>query len=367
MTVREQVRYWGIGLAIFIGLLWLLSAALLPFVLGAAIAYLTDPLADWLEKHGLSRILATVVITVASIGTVIVAILLVVPLLVGQIEEVVNQTPLFVEEARLLISAWLPEIQEEGSFLNRALANLRENAQKWSVGLLQQIGSFGIAVINLAAVLLVTPVVAFYLLMDWDHMIEGIDDYLPREHRNEIRYIARELDNVLAGFVRGQLTVCMILGTFYAIGLMIVGLNFGLLIGVFAGLISFIPFVGSVLGGLLSVGVAAAQFWDDPIWILVVAVIFAIGQVAEGNFLTPKLVGDKVGLHPVWLMFALSAFGVVFGFVGLLVAVPCAAAIGVIGRYMANQYKGGRLYQGGPEWRRAMRAKIQQAREPHDE
>ncbi|MEL7469424.1 MAG: AI-2E family transporter [Pseudomonadota bacterium] len=367
MTVREQVRYWGVGTAIFVGLLWLLADALLPFVLGAAIAYLTDPLADWLEEHGLSRVLATVVITVCSIGTVTIGILLVVPLLVGQIEQVIDQTPRYLDELRLLGAQWLPEIEEQGSFLNRALANLRENAQSWSVGLLQRIGSFGIAVINLAAVLLVTPVVAFYLLMDWDHMVEGIDDYLPREHRDEIRFIARELDNVLAGFVRGQLTVCMILGSFYAIGLMVVGLNFGLLIGVFAGLISFIPFVGSILGGLLSVGVAAAQFWDDPVWIVVVAVIFVIGQAVEGNFLTPKLVGDKVGLHPVWLMFALSAFGVVFGFVGLLVAVPAAAAIGVIGRYMANQYKGGRLYQGGTEWRRAMRRKIQRARDLPDE
>ena len=356
MTVREQVRYWGIGLAVFVVLLWLLADALLPFVMGAAIAYLTDPLADWLEAHGLSRVLATVVITVCSVGTVVVAILLIVPLLVEQVQQVVDRTPGYIDQGRNLMAAWLPEIDSEGSFLNRALANLRENAQSWSVGLLQRIGSFGIAVANVLAVLLVTPVVAFYLLMDWDHMVEGIDDYLPREHRDEIRYLASELDRVLAGFVRGQLTVCLILGGFYAVGLMIVGLNFGLLIGVFAGLISFIPFVGSILGGLLSLGVATAQFWDDPIWIAVVAIIFAIGQVAEGNFLTPKLVGDKVGLHPVWLMFALSAFGVVFGFVGLLVAVPCAAGIGVVGRYMAFRYKDGRLYQGSSEWQAALEA-----------
>jgi predicted PurR-regulated permease PerM len=151
---------------------------------------------------------------------------------------------------------------------------------------------------------------------------------------------------VLAGFVRGQMTVCLILGTFYAVALMLVGLNFGLLIGLFAGLISFIPFVGSIVGGALSIGVALAQFWGEWVWIGAVAAIFVAGQAIEGNFLTPKLVGDKVGLHPVWLMFALSAFGVVFGFVGLLVAVPAAAAIGVIGRFTLEQYRAGPLYHG---------------------
>ena len=346
MTVREQLRYWMIGLAVFTLLLWLLADALLPFVLGAAIAYLTDPWADWLEDHGLSRVLATVVITVISIGTVVMVILLFLPLLIDQTRAAVAQAPVYIDEAKVLISGLLPEIEREGSFLNRAIANLKENAQSWSVGLLQQVWSGGLALINFIAVLFVTPVVAFYLLMDWDDMVEGIDEYLPRQHRDTIHYLAAELDRVLSGFIRGQLTVCIILGTFYAVTLMLIGLDFALLIGVFAGLISFIPFVGSILGGVVSVGVATAQFWDNPVWIAVVAVIFAAGQALEGNFLTPKLVGDKVGLHPVWLMFALSAFGVLFGFVGLLVAVPAAAAIGVLGRFFAGQYKDGRLYQG---------------------
>ena len=363
MTVREQLRYWGIGFAVFIFLLWLLADALLPFVLGAAIAYFTDPIADWLEAKGFSRVLATVVITVVSVGTVIVAILLVLPLLVEQIRQFVQNVPGYVDQGQELVSGLLPEIQKEGTFLNEALNNLRENAQSWSVGLLKQVWSGGIALINFLAVVLVTPVVAFYLLMDWDRMVEGIDDYLPRQHQSIIHRLARELDAVLSGFVRGQMTVCMILGTFYAVGLMAVGLQFGLLIGVFAGLISFIPFVGSILGGLLSIGVAIAQFWGDPAWIGVVALIFVIGQAVEGNVLTPKLVGDRVGLHPVWLLFALSAFGVVFGFVGLLVAVPAAAGIGVMGRFMAEQYKGGRLYQGSTEWQEALAEEERQGKE----
>ena len=278
MTVREQMRYWGIGLGVFILLLWLLADALTPFVLGAAIAYLTDPTADWLEKHGLSRVLSTVVIIVGSIGVVTIGFLLILPLLIEQIRQLVTAVPGYVDEARRMASVWLPEIETEGTFLNQALGNFKENAQRWSVSLLQQIWSGGIALVNFLAVMLVTPVVAFYLLMDWDHMVEGIDDYLPRQHRDTIHFVVQDLDRVLAGFVRGQLTVCMILGTFYAVCLMLVGLDFGMLIGVFAGLISFVPFVGSILGGLLSIGVATAQFWDDPVWIGAVAVIFVIGQ-----------------------------------------------------------------------------------------
>ncbi|MEM7056732.1 MAG: AI-2E family transporter [Pseudomonadota bacterium] len=346
MTVNEQMRYWGFGLLAFSLALWFLADALLPFMLGMAIAYLTDPTADWLEAKGLSRVLATVVITVVSLGTIVLGLLLVIPIMADQVQDLIRKAPGYVDQVRNLAARWLPDLQAEGTFLNTAAANLKENAQAWSGEFLQRVWSGGIALVNFMAVLLVTPVVSFYLLMDWDKLVEAIDDYLPREHRDTIHYLVKDLDRVLSGFVRGQLTVCMILGAFYAAALMIVGVNFGLLIGVFAGLISFIPFVGSIVGGLLSVGVAAVQFWDDPVWIGAVLLIFVIGQAIEGNFLTPKLVGDKVGLHPVWLMFALSAFGVVFGFVGLLVAVPAAAAIGVAARFFAAQYKEGRLYQG---------------------
>lgn len=346
MTVSEQMRWWGAALAVLVVLLWLLSEALFPFVLGAAIAYLTDPLADWLERHGFSRLGATVVITLISLGIVALGILLVMPMLIDQVRDLIAAVPVWVEEARMLLRDWMPELRTEGTVLNRAVVDLRDGVQAWSLDLLRRAWAGGVALLGFLAVLLVTPVVAFYLLMDWDHLVKGIDDYLPRHHRETIRTIARDLDRVLAGFVRGQMTVCLILGAFYAVALMLVGLKFGLLIGLFAGLISFIPFVGSIVGGALSIGVALAQFWGDWGWIAGVAAIFVAGQAIEGNFLTPKLVGDKVGLHPVWLMFALAAFGVVFGFVGLLVAVPAAAAIGVIGRFMLEQYRTTPLYHG---------------------
>ena len=346
MTVREQARYWLVGFAAFSAALWLLAGVLAPFVLGAAIAYLMDPAADWLERHGFSRLLATVTLTVLIVGLAGLAVVLVFPLFASQLEDLLAAVPGIVGDARTAIATYLPHTQDTDGFVAEALDKLRASAQDWSINLLQRIGDFGLAVASLLGLAFVTPVVAFYLLMDWDRLIAIIDDYLPRQHRATIRVIARDLDRVLAGFVRGQLTVCLILGTFYAIALSAVGLQFGLLIGLFAGLISFIPFVGSIFGGALSIGVALAQFWAEWPLIAAVAAIFLVGQAVEGNFLTPKLVGDKVGLHPVWLMFALSAFGGIFGFIGLLVAVPCAAAIGVVGRFLAVQYKAGRLYKG---------------------
>lgn len=346
MPVREQLGYWTLALVVFILLVWVLADALLPFVLGIGLAYLTDPIANWLERKGTGRILATVLITFISVSGVVVAIVLVLPMLVEQVRDLVLQVPALIEAGRAKAAEFLPQFDRDGSIVKRAMTALGENAKSWSVAIVKQIWSGGLALINFVAVVVVTPVVAFYLLMDWNRLVAGIDDFLPRDHRKTIHRLARDLDNVLSGFLRGQLTVCLLLGAFYAIALMSVGLNFGLLIGLFAGLISFIPFVGSIMGGLLSVSVAAAQYWEDPVWILVVAVIFGVGQMIEGNFLTPKLVGGKVGLHPVWLLFALSAFGALFGFVGMLIAVPAAAMVGVVARFLIEQYKEGRLYRG---------------------
>jgi len=341
MTLGEQFRWWGAGFAAFIVVLWLLSGALLPFVLGAALAYLTDPLADRLERAGLSRLLATAVITAFSLGIAVLALVLIIPTLIDQVQGAIASAPAYVEWLRGVVIANLPALSDEDSALRGAMENLRTRAEGWSVSVLQGLWSGGLAVIDFAALVVITPVVAFYLLYDWDRMIAAIDDGLPRQHRATIHRLMGELDRVLAGFV---------LGAFYAVALSLIGLQFGLLIGAFAGLISFIPFVGSILGGLVSIGVAVVQFWDQPVMIAAVAVVFGVGQAVEGNVLTPKLVGGKVGLHPVWLMFALSAFGSLFGFVGLLVAVPAAASIGVFGRFLIERYKGGPLYLGSADW-----------------
>jgi len=179
-------------------------------------------------------------------------------------------------------------------------------------------------------------------------MVERVDSWLPHDHRDTIRGVFKDIDTAVAGFVRGQGTVCLILGLFYGASLTIIGLNFGLLIGLFSGLISFIPFVGSIIGFLLSVGVALVQFWPEYLPIMLCAVTFFMGQFMEGNILQPKLVGEKIGLHPVWLMFALFAFGSLFGFTGMLVAVPAAAAVGVVIRFGLGRYLESELYKGKP-------------------
>ena len=204
-------------------------------------------------------------------------------------------------------------------------------------------------IVNAIVLFILVPIVAFYLLYDWDDIVARVDGLLPRDHAPVVRKLAGEIDKTMAGFVRGQGTVCLILGTYYAVALMLVGLNFGLVVGFIAGALTFIPYVGALVGGLLAIGLALFQFWGDWLWILLVWAIFQSGQFVEGNILTPRMVGSSVGLHPVWLIFALSAFGALFGFVGLLVAVPVAAALGVLTRFAIAQYKSSRLYRGVSE------------------
>lgn len=350
MTLAEQARWWGVGLIALVLILLLLANVLAPFLMGAAIAYFADPIADRLERRGLSRVLATVIITALSVLTFVVIVAIITPLLVDQISLAITSAPDLINGVKLLLEGkLLPMLDvdvQSGNVLSEALTKFQNQVQDLSVKVVQSIWSISLAGIEFISLAVITPVVAFYLLLDWDNMVARIDDLLPRPHAETIRKLASDIDDVLAGFVRGQLTVCLILGAFYALGLIVVQLPFGLLVGLFAGLISFIPFVGSILGGLLSIGIALVHFWETPEWIVAVAIIFVIGQVVEGNFLSPKLVGDSVGLHPVWLMFALSAFGSLFGFAGLLIAVPTAAVIGVFLRFSISQYKTGRLYKG---------------------
>jgi predicted PurR-regulated permease PerM len=235
---------------------------------------------------------------------------------------------------------------DEQSVVRDALNGIGKTIQARGGELAQGLLTSALSVINAIVFIVVVPVVAFYLLLDWDNMVTRIDSWLPRDHRETIRAIARDIDKVLAGFVRGQVSVCIALGTFYAVALMLAGLDFGLIVGAIAGLITFIPYIGALIGGALAIGLALFQFWGEWLNIGIIAAIFAAGQFLEGNIITPRFVGKSVGLHPVWLLFALSAFGTVFGFVGMLVAVPVAAAIGVLARFGIGQYLGSRLYTG---------------------
>lgn len=350
LNTQQQMRYWGIAALAFLAFMWVMGQALLPFLMGAAIAYFLDPVADWLEEHGFSRLIATGMITAGVVIFFALVLLLILPLLADQLRALVIEVPSYVTGLQAYLTERFPEFLEEGSTLRKGLSSVEDALKQGGLALVEGILSSSLVLIDMVIILVVAPVVSFYLLLDWDKMIERIDALIPREHLETVRGLASKADKVLSGFVRGQLSVCAILGLFYSVALVIVGLKFGVFVGMFAGLISFIPFVGSITGGILSIGLAVVQFWNDPIWILAVAAIFAFGQFVEGNVLTPNMVGGSIGLHPVWLMFSLSAFGSLFGFAGLLVAVPTAAVIGVLLRFGIEEYRKGRLYR-GPQMR----------------
>ncbi|MFN4192090.1 MAG: AI-2E family transporter [Tabrizicola sp.] len=346
LATKDQIRYWGIAAAVFLVLLWLLGNVLLPFIVGGAIAYFLDPVADRLERTGLSRAAATSVISLIALLLVVLLVLAVIPTLVNQLKALVNAAPDISRRLQEFLLQRFPDLADSTSTIRQTLTEIGLAIQARGAELAQGILSSALGVISVVLFIVVVPVVAFYLLLDWDKMVARIDSMLPLDHAPTIRRLAREIDAVLAGFVRGQVSVCITLGTFYAVALMAAGLQFGVIVGAIAGAITFIPYVGSIVGGVLAIGLALFQFWGDWLQIGLIAAIFAVGQFLEGNILTPRLVGKSVGLHPVWLLFALSAFGTIFGFVGMLVAVPVAASIGVLTRFAIEQYRASLLYQG---------------------
>jgi predicted PurR-regulated permease PerM len=354
MTIQRQLGFWAVATVAAVLLLLLLRDVLLPFVAGFVLAYLLDPVADWFERRGFGRLGATLVILVLFVLVLMLALVLLVPLAARQLSLFVEGLPALVSRLQaLLAEQGAPILERIGgqdalADMQRSVGDLVQQGTVWIGAFLRSLWSGGQAIISIFALLVVTPVVAFYLLVDWDRMVRTVDGWLPVRHRATIRELAREIDRAIAGFIRGQAAVCLLLGTFYAVGLSLIGLNFGVLIGMTAGLLSFIPYVGSLTGLVLSVGVAIVQFWPEWTWIVATLAIFVVGQFIEGNILSPKLVGASVGLHPVWLMFALLAFGTLFGFVGLLLAVPLAAAVGVLMRFGLRKYLQSSLYHGAP-------------------
>jgi predicted PurR-regulated permease PerM len=348
---KRQIIFWIGAVAAFGLFLYVFSSILLPFVVGMSLAYFLDPVADRLERLGLSRMLATLVILISFIVVFVLALMIFVPILVSQFSDFAVRLPGYIAQLQALIASqnaeWIKKvIGVDASVLKNGLGSLVSQGAGIVSTLLTSIWSSSKTLIDIGGLFVVTPVVAFYTLYDWDRMVAKVDDWIPRDHLETVRAIFADINTAIAGFVRGQGTLCIILGLLYAAGLTIAGLNFALLIGLFAGLISFIPYVGSLVGLVLALGVAIVQFWPDWLMVGAVALVFVIGQFIEGNILQPKLVGQSVGLHPVWLMFALFAFGALFGFVGLMVAVPAAAAVGVLVRFAISRYLASPLYRG---------------------
>jgi predicted PurR-regulated permease PerM len=349
LPVQVQVKYWGIGALVFGVLLWVLGDILLPFVTGAAMAYFLNPIVTRLTNRGLPRAASVSLLMLTAIGAVVVATLLVVPTVVGQLVGLTQTAPDLLRKLQAFVLESFPALAGFEETLKSSLTTMGDAISARGAQLAQGVLSTLSSVVNAVVFLLIVPVVAFYLLLDWPRVMHTVDELLPRQHAPTLRTLGAEIDLAIAGFVRGQITVCLILAAYYATALGFTGLQFGIAIGVVAGLISFIPYVGAILGGVLSIGLALFQFWGMPTSIALVVGVFMVGQVLEGNILVPRIVGQSIRLHPVWLLFAVSAFGTMFGFTGMLIAVPVAAAIGVLVRFGVGQYLASRLYARPPD------------------
>ena len=351
MAAESRIGFWLALVAVAAVLLYLLSGVLMPFVAGMAIAYFLDPVADRLEAWGLSRAVAAALILAAFFAAAAGCLVLLFPLLQAQVVGLATRGPDLIDTLRqqaepLLRQMWAdlpPDVLER---LRAAAGSYAGEIVQWVSKLLADLLSGGMAFLNILSLVLISPLVAFYLLRDWDRIIERLDTLLPRPTAPVIRGQVAEIDRTIAAFVRGQASVCLILSIFYGVGLTLLGLQSGLLVGLGAGLVSFIPYFGAALGLAVGLGIALFQFAD---WlpIFLVAAVFVAGQTAESYILTPKLVGERVGLHPVWIIFALLAGGALFGFTGVLLAVPAAAVIGVLVRFAQARYLESPLYGGG--------------------
>ena len=347
-TTWQRALFW-FGIILVPGwALWLLSGILLPFVAGFTIAYFLDPPCDRLERLRLPRAVATLIVLVGFLLAVALVFLVLVPLLETQVVDLVQRIPKFVAAARDYVNSMMGFFQERLSpedygKLRDAVGSKLGDAFTWLGSVLQGILGSSLALFNVLSLVFITPIVAYFLLRDWDRMVVRIDSCLPRPHVETIHGLARQVDQTLAGFIRGQATVCALMAIFYAAALSLARLDFGLVIGLLVGVLIFIPFLGGATGAVLAILLAIAQF-SDWMSIGIIAGIFVVGQMIEGNLLTPKLVGERVHLHPVWVIFALLAFGNLFGLAGLLIAVPVAATLGVLARFALERYLGSPIY-----------------------
>lgn len=340
-----QATFWLIISLLTLGALWTVSGIVTPFLIGVLMAYFLNPMVTWLAAHRVPRPVAAAGLLLILLGGLIAGIALVVPTLVNQMFDLFQALPQLFAQFKDWIGEGTPrfvtsDADEVREMLSDAAGAVSENRDQVLSGL-----SMGISgLLRLGMFWIVMPVVAFYLLVDWPRLTATVYDTIPRHHLNTVRNLLADMDNVLSGFVRGQSVVCVLLAAFYAAALLLVGLNYGLAVGVVTGLISFIPYVGAFVGGALAIGLALYQFWGEPQLIGLVVAIYAFGQVLEGQILVPRLVGNSIRLHPVWLIFAVLASGSLFGFVGALLSVPLAAVLGVLVRFIYARYRHSTFY-----------------------
>ena len=349
MSPRAYRLLFWVGLLLLgILALGLVQGILMPFATGFALAYILAPGVARLEHWGLHRGLASLFVLLLFLLALALILVILVPLIQGQIVQLINRVPSFVRDLQDQLGRLIQQLQEhlpaeDVTKLRDLLGAKLAEALTWLAGVLQGMVTSSLAILNIVSLVVVVPIVTFFLLRDWPKMIAQIDRYLPRQSLETVRGQARLVSGTLVGFIHGQALICLILAIYYGIALSVAGLESGLALGLLIGVLAIIPLLGVTTGLILAVGLAAAQYgtWTE---VLLVIGIFAIGQLTEANFLTPKLLGDRVHLHPVWVIFALFAGGALYGFVGVLIAVPAAAVIGVLARFALTRYRGSTLY-----------------------
>lgn len=349
MSARAYRFLFWVGLLVLVALvLGLVQSILMPFAAGFVIAYVLAPAVSRIERWGVRRSLASVAVVILFLLALALLLVVLVPLIQGQIVQLIAAVPTLVRALQDQVSKLILLLQEhlpaEDVTKVRDLVGAKlAEALTWLASLVQGMITSSLAILNIVSLVVVTPIVTFFLLRDWDTMVAHVDANLPRQSMETVRGQARLVSNTLVGFVHGQAMICLILAIYYGVALTLAGLASGLALGLLIGVLAIIPLLGVTTGFILALGLAASQYgtWTA---ILVVIGIFAVGQLTEANFLTPKLVGDRIHLHPVWVIFALFAGGTLYGFVGVLVAVPAAAVLGVLFRFALSRYRSSSLY-----------------------
>lgn len=345
-----KVMFWAAALLLATLSLLALRDVLMPFLLGIVIAYALNPLADGLERIGLPRMLASALIVAVLTLVIVTAIVILLPQLLTQVQQLINTMPSDIDRLRLAFEEQLqrligPRAIEVRAAIDKGIADATSNWSSLLPTVFSSLVSSGRSLIGTVSLLLITPLVVFYLLVDWHPMLAKVESWLPRQHVATIHRLAVDIDSAISAFIRGQGLVCLILAAFYAFALSLAGVRYSLLIGIATGVLAFVPFVGWALGLITALIVSAAQFWPQTTPLLIVLGIFAAGQALDAGILSPQIVGSKIGLHPVWLILALAVFSTLFGFVGLLVAVPMAAAAGVLVRHSLQLYLASPFYR----------------------
>ena len=342
---------WMVGVLAALLLLWLLSGILLPFIVGMAAAYMLDPLADWLEGHGLRRGPATLLITLLFFSALVLLVLVLLPVAIEQVVGLASKLPGYFDELRIRALGLIERLERENVVEGGSVQGMASRFGQQALGYVgtavTNLVQSSLIVLNLVSLVFITPIVTFYLLRDWDRLVAALRSIVPPRHRPVARRLALEADQVLAGFVRGQGMVCAFLALFYGTGLVLVGLDYGAIIGFLTGLFSFIPYVGMFIGVAVGLTVAIFQF-DSFLPVALVAAVFAVGQFIEGNLLTPRVVGSRIRLHEVWVIFAVLAGTALFGLPGTFLATPVAAVIAVLVRFGVERWRRSDAFREAP-------------------